>query len=73
MAAGRLLQSRAWLGGGIKITRAQGETYPQAVARAISTLDDGERGHLRELVAWVLDYERFVVGSTGTPMSKALS
>lgn len=58
VAAGRFLQSRHWPGGGMKITCAHGETYPQAVARVIATLDDNDRGHLRELVAWVLDYDR---------------
>lgn len=58
VAAGRLLQSRAWPSGGMKITCVRGETYPQAVARIIATLDDGDRNHLRELVAWVLDYHR---------------
>lgn len=58
VAAGRFLQSRHWPGGGMKITCAPGETYPQAVARVIATLDDGDRDRLRELVAWVLDYDR---------------
>ncbi len=58
VAAGRLLQSRRWPGGGIHIKAQAGETYPQAVARIIATLDDGDRGRLRELVAWVLDYDR---------------
>lgn len=58
VAAGRFLQSRAWPGGGMKITCAHGETYPQAVARVIETFNDGEREKLRGLVAWVLDYER---------------
>lgn len=58
LAAGRLLQSRTWPGGSRKIDPAAGETYPQAVARVIAMLDDSDRGHLRELVAWVLDYDR---------------
>lgn len=58
VAAGRFLQSRAWPGGGMKITCAHGETYPQAVARVIAMFDDGDRDRLRELVAWVLDYDR---------------
>lgn len=58
ISAGRLLQSRTWPGGSHKINPAAGETYPQAVARVIAALDDSDRGHLRELVAWVLDYDR---------------
>ncbi len=58
LAAGRLLQSRTWLGGSRKIDPAAGETYPEAVARVIATLDDGDRDRLRALVAWVLDYDR---------------
>ena len=58
IAAGRLLQSKTWPGGKIRIEPAAGEAYPQAVARIIATLDDGDRDRLRELVAWVLDYER---------------
>jgi hypothetical protein len=58
VAAGRLLQSRSWPGGKKKIECEPGETYPQAVARAINTLDAGDRDHLRELVGWVRSYER---------------
>lgn len=58
VAAGRILQSRQWPAGPIKIAPAPGETYPQAVARVVAALDAGERDRLRELVAWVLDYER---------------
>ncbi len=58
VAAGRFLQSRHWPGGGIHIKAQAGETYPQAVARVIATLGDGDRDRLRELVAWVLDYDR---------------
>lgn len=58
LAAGRLLQSRTWPGGSRKIASAAGETYPQAVARIIATLNDGDRDRLRELVTWVLDYDR---------------
>lgn len=58
VAAGRLLQSRRWPGGGIHIKAQAGETYPQAVARVIETLDGGDREQLRSLVAWVLDYDR---------------
>lgn len=58
IAAGRILQSRQWPAGPIKIAPAPGETYPQAVARVIAGLADGERDRLRELVAWVMDYER---------------
>ncbi|MFH1816350.1 MAG: hypothetical protein ABIK08_17665 [Pseudomonadota bacterium] len=66
LAAGRLLQSRTWPGGSRKIDPAAGETYPQAVARVIETLDSGEKGHLRELVAWILDYDRTPpTGGTG--------
>ncbi|MFH1817338.1 MAG: hypothetical protein ABIK08_15195 [Pseudomonadota bacterium] len=58
LAAGRLLQSKSWLGGCRKIDPAPGETYPQAVARVIETLDGGDREQLRGLVTWVLDYDR---------------
>lgn len=58
VAAGRILQSRQWPAGPIKIAPAPGEAYPQAVARVIASLDAGERDRLRELVAWVLDYKR---------------
>lgn len=58
IAAGRLLQSRTWPGGSRKIDPAPGESYPLAVARVIATLDSGDRDHLRELVAWVKDYDR---------------
>lgn len=58
VAAGRLLQSKAWSGGGIPVTRAPGETYPQAVARVVAALDTADRDRLRELVAWVMGYER---------------
>jgi len=58
VAAGRILQSRNWTGGGIRIKAQAGETYPQAVARIIDTLDGGDREQLRGLVAWVLDYDR---------------
>lgn len=59
VAAGRLLQSKAWPGSRVKIEKREGETYPQAVSRVISTFDDSDRGHLRELVTWVLEYEQF--------------
>lgn len=66
IAAGRLLQSKTWPGGSCKIDPAPGETYPQAVARVIATLDITGRDHLRELVAWVLDYDRSPpTGGTG--------
>ena len=66
LAAGRLLQSRTWPGGSRKIASAAGETYPQAVARVIAALDDSDRDHLRELVAWVLNYDRTPpTGGTG--------
>lgn len=58
IAAGRILQSRQWPGSPIKIAPGSGETYPLAVARVIATLDAGERDRLRELVVWVLEYER---------------
>jgi hypothetical protein len=58
LAAGRLLQSRQWPGGKREIKREAGETYPAAVLRVIKTLDPDERAKLRELVAWVRDYER---------------
>lgn len=66
LAAGRLLQSRTWPGGSRKIDPAPSETYPQAVARVIATLNITDRGHLRDLVAWVLDYDRTPpTGGTG--------
>lgn len=58
IAAGRLLQAKGWLGGRVKIERREGEAYPQAVSCVIATLDDGDRDHLRGLVAWVMDYEK---------------
>ena len=57
-AAGRILQSRQWSAGPIKIAPAPGETYPLAVARVIAALGADERDRLRELVGWVMDYER---------------
>lgn len=66
LAAGRLLQSRTWPGGSRKINPAPGETYPQAVARVIAELIDGDRDYLRELVTWVLSYDRTPpTGGTG--------
>lgn len=58
MAAGRLLQSRAWPGGRHLVKREPGETYPQAVARVVASMPPAGRDHLRELVAWVMSYER---------------
>lgn len=58
LAAGRLLQSRAWPGGRQKIECNDGETYPEAVSRVIASLPPDERDHLRELVTWVREYER---------------
>lgn len=58
IAAGRLLQSKAWPGGRVLIARLEGEAYPQAVARAIEGLGASERDRLRELVGWVREYER---------------
>jgi hypothetical protein len=58
LAAGRLLQSKAWPGGRVEIDKREGESYPQAVSRTIVALDDTDRQRLRELVAWVLEYER---------------
>jgi hypothetical protein len=58
IAAGRLLQSKQWPGGRREIEREAGETYPAAVLRVIRSLDESEREKLRELVAWVRDYER---------------
>lgn len=59
IAAGRPLQSKAWPSGRVEIERREGETYPQAVSRFIATLENGDRDRLRELTAWVLEYERF--------------
>lgn len=58
IAAGRLLQSKTWPGGRIRIEPMAGEAYPQAVARVVATLDGGDREQLRGLVSWVLDYDR---------------
>lgn len=58
LAAGRLLQSRGWLGGRKTIVRENRETYPEAVMRVIAELPPDERGRLRELAAWVRSYER---------------
>lgn len=58
IAAGRLLQSKAWPGGRVEIDKREGESYPRAVSRAIAALDEADRNRLRELVAWVLEYER---------------
>lgn len=58
IAAGRLLQSRSWPGGRVKIDKRAGETYPQAVARNIAGLEAAERNRLRNLVSWVREYER---------------
>jgi hypothetical protein len=60
LAAGRLLQSRQWFWGKREIKRMEGETYPMSVMRTIETLPAEERAKLRELVAWVRDYERTV-------------
>jgi hypothetical protein len=58
LAAGRLLQSRQWFWGRREIKHERGEKYPEAVLRVIKTLDAEERNKLRELVAWIRDYER---------------
>lgn len=58
LAAGRLIQSKCWPGGRIRIELEPGERYPQAVARVIACLSPHERDRLRELVAWVRGYER---------------
>lgn len=58
IAAGRLLQSNKWPGGRVKIEKREGESYPLAVSRAIDALNETDRQQLRELVAWVLEYER---------------
>lgn len=63
VAAGRLLQSKTWPGGGVQIRAQPGETYPAAVARAIASLAAAERDHLRELVAWVRDFELYDVAT----------
>lgn len=57
LAAGRLLQSKDWPGGKVRITRLAGESYPDAVARVIGELTPADRDKLRELVRWVMDYE----------------
>lgn len=59
IAAGGLLQSKTWPNGRMKIERLEGETYPQAVSRIIATLEGSDRDRLREMAAWVLEYERF--------------
>lgn len=58
IAAGRLLQSDNWPGGRMKIGKREGESYPQAVTRAIAALEEADRHRLRELVTWVLAYEQ---------------
>lgn len=58
IAAGRLLQSKGWISGRKRIERTSGEKYPEAVLRTINSLPETEREMLRELVAWVRDYER---------------
>lgn len=58
MIAGRFLQSADWPGGRLRIQADKGESYPAAVLRTISTLAPSQRQELRELVAWVRDYER---------------
>lgn len=57
LTAGRLLQSRDWPGGKVRIERQAGEAYPEAVARVIDELEPADRDKLRELVRWVMDYE----------------
>jgi hypothetical protein len=57
LAAGRLLQSRQWFWGKREIKRMEGETYPMSVMRVIETLPADERAKLRELVAWIRNYE----------------
>lgn len=59
IAAGRLLQSKAWPGGRVRIEKREGESYPQGIARVIAALKEADRHWLRELVAWILEYERF--------------
>lgn len=61
VTAGRLLQARGWPGGSVRIQAAPGETYPDAVARVVASLDPGERDRLRSLVVWVLNYEQACV------------
>lgn len=58
IAAGRLLQSKTWPGGRVRIEKREGESYPQGVSRAIAALNEADRQQLRELVAWVMEYER---------------
>ena len=54
LAAGRLLQSRGWPGGTVKIVTRKGENYPEAVARVIAeTQSPDSRDRLRELAKWV--------------------
>lgn len=57
MIAGRLLQSKDWPGGKVRIQSVDGESYPEAVARVITNLSPASRGHLRESVSWVMDFE----------------
>lgn len=59
IAAGRLIQAKTWPSGRVEIEKREGETYPQAVSRAIATFEDSDRDRLRELTAWVLEYEQF--------------
>lgn len=71
IAAGRLLQSKAWPGGRVKIERGSGEDYPQAVFRVIASLEDRDRDCLRELVEWVIAYEKIESHDINEKMASA--
>lgn len=58
--AGRLLQAdpKALGGRGLKIVTAPGESYPEAVLRAIKALPADDQATLQSHVDWVEDYDR---------------
>lgn len=55
--AARLLRSRDWPGGPLKIQQQDGESFPAAVQRIARSLPPQQRAHLRELVIWVWDFD----------------
>lgn len=58
IAAGRILQSKEWHYGQIKIKKMNGERYPESVKKAIDSLTENQKEHLRDLISWVRDYEK---------------
>lgn len=67
--AGGLLQSKEQTEGHerTKIQAGPGETYPNAVLRAVGAMPEGHRARLKELVDWV---EEYVSASAGTEASE---